>query len=638
MSTGMKDLLDRWETGAAPAPDAVEVRDAVIEALAAADGPTQEDDLRRWLAVTRKPGFLTALPNAPAREQWFAAALQVIDALGFDLGDLLTQRTKADPDRTLFRDFSGDEQDDWSYHRIRELVRATAAVLWRDGPAPELPVGVDNPVPGPRVGLFCDNGVGTAVCDLACLTEGLLVSPLNVHFKSEHLVWIFDRLVLTVAVCDGSERLDQLLSLRDKVAHPFDIYTLRPDPRVGRPGVFLLDEVRARLGAAEIASILKDRPRRGLRDIATVMFTSGSTGPAKGVRYTHGIFDAQTRFIQQMYDIGGGEVDLACFPLFGLFSMSMGMTVVIPDMDPSRPARVDPARLVEAIHTQGCTSAFGSPAIWTRLAPWCLERGIRLPSLRRVLIAGAPVPVSLHRAYQGILAPGVQLHTPYGATESLPVATIASQEVLSDTASQTERGAGTCVGWPAPGIAIRIIRVSDDPMETWTDALLLPQGEIGEITVTGPQVTREYVEDPVHTRASRIREGDHIVHRMGDLGYLDERGRLWFCGRKSHRVVTARGETLFPVPCEAIFNQHPDVFRTALVGVGAIPHLVVELQPGCQRDRGELERELLELGQAAAITRGIQHLHFHPGFPVDVRHNAKIFRERLAMWAKEQVR
>ena len=373
-------------------------------------------------------------------------------------------------------------------------------------------------------------------------------------------------------------------------------------------------------------------------DDAAILFTSGSTGPAKGVRYTHGIFDAQTRFIQQMYDIGGGEVDLACFPLFGLFSMSMGMTVVIPDMDPSRPARVDPARLVEAIHTQGCTSAFGSPAIWTRLAPWCLERGIRLPSLRRVLIAGAPVPVSLHRAYQGILAPGVQLHTPYGATESLPVATIASQEVLSDTASQTERGAGTCVGWPAPGIAIRIIRVSDDPMETWTDALLLPQGEIGEITVTGPQVTREYVEDPVHTRASRIREGDHIVHRMGDLGYLDERGRLWFCGRKSHRVVTARGETLFPVPCEAIFNQHPDVFRTALVGVGAIPHLVVELQPGCQRDRGELERELLELGQAAAITRGIQHLHFHPGFPVDVRHNAKIHRLQLAAWVARRVR
>ena len=372
-------------------------------------------------------------------------------------------------------------------------------------------------------------------------------------------------------------------------------------------------------------------------DEAAILFTSGSTGPAKGVTYTHRIFDAQTRAIQQMYDIQPGEVDLACFPLFGLFSMAMGMTVIIPDMDPTRPAQADPKKLIEAIEAHGCTSAFGSPAIWKNMAIYARKEKIRLPSMRRILMAGAPIPVWMHEAFQEIFSDGAALHTPYGATESLPVATIDSHEVLSDTAARTRDGAGTCVGRPAPGITIRIIGISDAPIAAWDSQRCLPDGQIGEICVKGPQVTHEYKDEPDKTQAAKIRDGDEIWHRIGDLGYFDEQGRLWFCGRKSHRVTLGDGSMVFPVPCEGIFNEHAAVYRTALVGVSGEPVLVVELEPDAHSDRQQITAELLTLGAANTITAGIKTILFHDSFPVDVRHNAKIHRLQLASWAQARL-
>lgn len=368
-------------------------------------------------------------------------------------------------------------------------------------------------------------------------------------------------------------------------------------------------------------------------DEAAILFTSGSTGPAKGVTYTHGIFDAQTRHIQSLYDIQPGEIDLACFPLFGLFSMAMGMTVVIPDMDPTKPAQADPDKLVEAIQTQGCTSAFGSPAIWKNVALRCRKNGVQLPSLRRILMAGAPVPVWMHEAFGEILSDGAELHTPYGATESLPVASIGSHEVLGSTQVQTREGGGICVGQPAPGIDLSIIRITDEPITEWSEVTLLPPGEIGEICVMGEVVTHEYKNAPGHTAAAKILREGGVCHRMGDVGYLDEAGRLWFCGRKTHRVTIENGDDMYTVPCEAIFNEHPEVYRTALVGVEGAPVIVVEREPGSSTTEADLTRQLLVMGQGSPLTASIEQVRFHPAFPVDVRHNAKIHRGELAEWA-----
>jgi acyl-CoA synthetase (AMP-forming)/AMP-acid ligase II len=371
----------------------------------------------------------------------------------------------------------------------------------------------------------------------------------------------------------------------------------------------------------------------GADDEAAILFTSGSTGPAKGVTYTHGIFATQTRLIGELMGIEPGEIDLACFPLFGLFSMALGMTVVIPDMDPTKPAQVDPARIVEAIDTHGCTSASGSPAIWKRVGPYCAEQDIRLPSLRRVLTFGAPIPVSLHETFRAVLREGAEVHTPYGATECLPVANIATREVLGEAAARTRDGAGTCVGRPVTDAKVRIVPITDEPLD---EARALPAGEVGEITVAGPMVTPEYKNDPVATRAAKIATAEGLRHRMGDVGYLDADGRLWFCGRKSHRVTLADGRVLFPVQVEGILNDVPGVARTALVGVDGAPVLCVELARGALWS--VVEAMLRARAAEHPLTRAIGRFLAHPGFPVDVRHNAKIDRLRLGSWAAGQKR
>jgi acyl-CoA synthetase (AMP-forming)/AMP-acid ligase II len=286
---------------------------------------------------------------------------------------------------------------------------------------------------------------------------------------------------------------------------------------------------------------------------------------------------------------------------------------------------------------------FGSPALLNRVSLYGREHGVKLPRLQRVISAGAPVPATVLARFAAMLEDGAQIFTPYGATEALPVCSIGSDEILAETRALTEQGRGVCIGRPVPGIQLEIIAISDEPMPRWDDSLKVVSGEIGEIAVQGAQVTSTYHNRPTSTALAKIidpRGG--FFHRMGDLGYRDETGRIWFCGRKSHRVQSSTGP-LFTIPCEGIFNTHPAVFRTALVGIGPPgnqrPVLCVELEAGISsKQQGEIAAELRALGQQHAATQSIETFVFHPAFPVDIRHNAKIFREKLALWAEKECR
>ena len=377
-------------------------------------------------------------------------------------------------------------------------------------------------------------------------------------------------------------------------------------------------------------------------ETAAILFTSGSTGVPKGVLYTHEVFAAQIEQLRQLYGIQPGEVDLPTFPLFALFGPALGMTEVLPEMDFTRPAQADPVKLCAAIERFRVTNMFGSPALINRLGRHGETHGVKLPTLRRAISAGAPVPAKVLARFVAMLPPGAQVFTPYGATECLPVANIGSDEILGETRAQTELGKGVCVGQPVAGLTAKIIRITDEAIAAWSDDLELPPGEIGEIAVQAPQASRAYFNREHSTTLAKIpAPGGGFFHRMGDLGYRDARGRIWFCGRKSHRVITRAG-TLFTIPCEGIFNPHPAVFRTALVGVprggDTEPVLCVELETDARgQDEAKLRAELLVLGARFPHTQAIRTVLFHPAFPVDIRHNAKIFREKLAVWAQEQL-
>ena len=376
-------------------------------------------------------------------------------------------------------------------------------------------------------------------------------------------------------------------------------------------------------------------------ETAAILFTSGSTGVAKGVIYSHGNFMAQVDLIRETYGIEPGEIDLPTFPLFALFDPALGMTTIVPDMDFTRPASADPEKIRAAIEDWGVTNVFASPALLNTVARHGVQHGVQWPGVRRVLSAGAPVPAATLERMHRMLSPAAEIFTPYGATEVLPVASISSREILSNTRELTNAGAGVCVGRVVAPNDVRIIEITDAALPAWSQAREMPVGEVGEITVCGPTVTSAYFGRPEATRLAKIDREGQTVHRMGDVGYFDAEGRLWFCGRKSHRVELP-GRTLFSAPVEEIFNTHAGVFRTALVGATVagvrVPVVCVELdqeaRSGAALTGQALFESLQALGAKFAPTRGITHFLIHPGFPVDIRHNAKIGREKLARWAQ----
>jgi acyl-CoA synthetase (AMP-forming)/AMP-acid ligase II len=414
-------------------------------------------------------------------------------------------------------------------------------------------------------------------------------------------------------------------------------------------------------------------------DPAAIVFTSGSTGPPKGVLYTHETFVMQCAMIQAEYDIRPGDIDLACFPLFGLFNVACGVTTVLPDMDFSRPASCDPKKILAAANQWKVTQAFASPAVWDRVSRYCESTGERIPTLKKILSCGAPVPAKVLRRTLACVHPDAQMHTPYGATEALPIATIEAQEILGETAAKTDEGAGVCVGRkfgakaeggrrkavPSDGgpptvvgggtFDWRVIRITDTPIATIDETEELPPGEIGELIVRGPQVSTRYLSGEPGESATgvnpqnalaKITDGATVWHRMGDVGYFDAEGRFWYCGRKSQRVVTEEG-TLYTECVEGLVNSHPYVESAALVGVarkegqrpavlfkGDIPKYI-EQSDSCDLEpmKDVVQRHVTDILKPIDPV-GVWHLHI---LPTDIRHNSKIRREELAVWAAKEL-
>lgn len=379
--------------------------------------------------------------------------------------------------------------------------------------------------------------------------------------------------------------------------------------------------------------------------IQMIAFTSGNTGIPKGVIFTQRIFDAILTSLGRMISPRDGDVDLSTFPPFALMGPAMGVPTTIPIMDATHPGKADPRKLVKGIVEQKCSTMFVSPALIEKIGRYCQEHQVKLPTLRRVFSAGAPARLDSLERFVKALSPGVEVFTPYGATEALPVSVIGSTELLEETREHSRNGGGICVGRPIDGLDVAVIPITEEPIAKWSETLRLPPGQIGEITAKGPVVTTAYYKRHKQNRLAKIKDADDggIWHRMGDVGYFDDQGRLWMCGRKGHRVET-ENETFYSLPCEAIFNNHPDVFRSALVSVnkkGRVePVIIIELDPmhGFKSSTLKwLTIALLQIARRYDHTRSIRTILYHPGFPMDVRHNAKIVREKLAVWAQKEL-
>lgn len=487
--------------------------------------------------------------------------------------------------------------------------------------------------PGMTIVMLVPFGAPFIELTFALLKAGVVVVLIDPGMGRKHLIQC-----LSDAKPDGFVGIPKAQAIRTFLRRKFPI--AKWNVTVGRKyfwGGKTLEQIRDLGKTVPDSSAL---PKIERPDPAAIIFTTGSTGPPKGVLYTHGTFHAQIDRIRERYDIHRGSRDLACFPLFGLFDAVMGVTTIIPDMDPTRPADVDPRKLVEAATQWEVDQAFGSPALWNTVVRWAEENRISqpFPTLRRVLSAGAPVPAVTLEKLRTLIDPEAEIVTPYGATEALPIASIESREIIAETGPASTKGKGVCVGTRFDDVDWKVIAIDDGPINFIAETRELARGKIGELMVAGPMVTTRYVVRDDQNAIHKVADGDRVWHRMGDVGYLDVRDRFWFCGRKAHRVVSGK-KTWFTIQCEAIFNAHPSVYRSALVGKGTKPNqtpvIVVEphagAMPKTKSEREQLVAELKELAGRNPLTMRIEEIVIRDQpLPVDIRHNSKIFRERLA--------
>ncbi|WP_280352546.1 fatty acid CoA ligase family protein [Nocardia abscessus] len=378
-------------------------------------------------------------------------------------------------------------------------------------------------------------------------------------------------------------------------------------------------------------------------DLLLIAFTTGSTGPAKAVQMTYGNLAAMVDQVHMARGEVAPEASLITLPLVGVLDLLLGSRCVLPPLIPSKVGATDPAHVVDAIQNFGVRTMFASPAVLIPLLEYLRAHPVTLSSLDSIYSGGAPVPDWCIAGLREVLHEDAEVFAGYGSTEALPMSTIESRELLDGLVERAQHGEGTCVGRPAYQVQARIVAITDEPIPTMAraeelaDELETTRG-IGELVVTGPNVSTGYYWPEQANALGKIIDGDRIWHRTGDLAWIDEQGRIWFCGRKSQRVVTAHGP-MFTVQVEQVFNTVAGVARTALVGIGPRgaqrPVLCVEVKPGADPDF--VEPALRACGAQFDLTRTIADFLVHPSFPVDIRHNAKIGRERLAVWAAERL-
>ncbi len=388
--------------------------------------------------------------------------------------------------------------------------------------------------------------------------------------------------------------------------------------------------------------VLRDDGSLRARDAALIAFTSGATGTPKGVVITNSMLRHELSIIRDVLGQRPGTKDLTLLPIFSLFNVALGVASVFPAMPAGKPLALDAAQAVKLVGDLGIESSFGSPTLWNKLAEYAFRTGTTMPTLRRIFMAGAAVPKSTIELVKRVV-PNGEIATPYGATEALPITYVTGEEILGGQWQPAVTGEqGTPVGKPVPGIDVRIIRSTSDSIKSISQAEALPAGEIGEVIVRGPIVSPEYLHRPDANRSGKIIDGADFWHRVGDLGYVDTSGCLYYCGRKMHSVYTA-DRAFHSVPLEEIFNTLPKVRRSALVGTRGWrePAIVIEPLPQFWPDTAEKESafraELEALAGQSELTRGIKAFFFHRSFPVDARHNAKIFRDQLGDWADRQL-
>ncbi len=365
-------------------------------------------------------------------------------------------------------------------------------------------------------------------------------------------------------------------------------------------------------------------------DIAAILFTSGATGPSKGVEYSMEMFVEQTKALKELFSLSAEQRDMSGFPLFALYSLSIGLTTYLSEsIDARRPAETNGKKLAAELVKHNVSFANGSPSIWISLAKYLKAKKKTIPNLKKLAMFGAPISHELIKDLRDTL-PNCTVYTPYGATESLPVSVITDEMILGDTFRDTQSAKGVCVGYLHSSVDLDI-RNTNDYSE-------IGEYKVGEIYINSKMTSKQYFENEDANKKSKLDKSGKLYHFIGDLGYQDRWGRLWYLGRSSH-VLKVGSESIYSIEIEGLLNSHPKIEKSALVKVRdevSVAIIVKEKKTMGDLEKEELFEELRVFGKNYPKVQLIKNFYVVDTFPVDTRHNIKIDRILLGKSLEEK--
>jgi olefin beta-lactone synthetase len=575
----LRDLRSRF-------PHAAVHRYAGASHLLVEDRPQAATDAWRWVES------LDTRPDAPSPAPNHAPPL------------LAGLRDRIGDPSVAVAELGGGEPRLTSFASLHERVAALAGGLNR--------VGIQ---PGDRVGLLIRPGLDLTTVVYACWQAGASIVVADAGLGLRRLGD-----ALRSADPDWLIGIPAGLAAASALGVPGRRIVVGRAPKVGR-----IEHSLAELIGGQPA------PDRESPDEAeaAVLFTSGATGPPKGVVYRHRQLRAQLDLVRTICQVTDQDRLVAAFAPFALYGPALGIAAAVPDMDVTRPASLTASGLAKAADAVGATLVFASPAALRNVAATAgslnAEQRRALDGIRLVLSTGAPVSPALLRKVQAVL-PRAELHTPYGMTEALPIADISLAEIES-----VGPGNGVCVGLPLAGV-----RVTVSPLDPWgaaTGELTSEAGITGEVCVAAAHVKDRYDQLWATEQASSRNAG---WHRTGDVGHLDDQGRLWIEGRLVHVVTTAEGPVT-PVAIEHRVEVRDEVEAAAVVGVGPVgaQQVVVVMVPSARRAPGVLADPPLAAAVRSVAGVPVAAVLVVKQLPTDIRHQSKIDRQRLARWAED---
>jgi olefin beta-lactone synthetase len=398
-----------------------------------------------------------------------------------------------------------------------------------------------------------------------------------------------------------------------------------------------LEELMFTSGAAEVEPVASEFT-------ALITFTTGSSGTPKGANRTHRFLSAQHNALAGVIPYEPNDTDLPAFPIFSLNNLASGVTTILPALHLHAPSERDSAALVSQILHEEIRCTTLSPSMLNGVSRYCIDAGVTLPSLRRVVTGGAPISKDNVRDFASI-APGAEIWVLYGSTEVEPMAHIEAAEMLSLPAPQDPEviEEGVNVGHIDDSLGYKFIRIVRGPIdlgETPWEALEVPRGEVGEFVVTGDHVCRDYYNNDAAFRSTKILDADRRVwHRTGDLAYQDDRGYLWMVGRV-HNAIERGGRYYFPVRAEVILRRCPFVRQAAFLGMpdealGERTAVAIALAEPATSE-AEVVAEVKRLFAKNDIP--IDSLYLVDQVPMDPRHHSKVEYSELRSALSEGAR